>query len=147
VAAPQEARVRTRRDPKNIKALFERAAGGRGGSDLARVLWDVTTERTGPLRLVHGYVAQDARRFGLTKITKASAQKVYNAGLPLFFVGSKVNTFHFFDGWYLGYVMWPEEGESFESRYNNYNAYLEPELGKPTTFLFGIPPLRRRGRR
>lgn len=127
-----------------LRDLFGRAlsAAAKGGKNpaLSSVLWDATVERTGPLRLVHGYVATDARRLGLTKIARASAEKVYDAGLPVVLVGSKINTHHFFGGWNLAIVMWPEEGYTFSERYNNFGFYLDPELGKPTTFLFGLPP-------
>lgn len=143
------------RDPAlspELRELFGRAILFAQGSDtpdiaLSSVLWDATTERTGPLRFVSGYVAEDARRLGLTKVTRASAEKVYDAGFPVVLVGSKINTYHFFARSHLAFVMWPEEGHTFSSRYNNFDFYLEPELGKPTTFLFGLPPARRHGPR
>lgn len=145
---PSSRRKRARRDPSaELALLFDEAIRaarkGERRTDLGLVLWDATVEKTGPLRLVSGAQADMARRLGLTKVTKASAKKVWEAGLPLVFIGSNVNDYHFFGGWNLAYIPHVRAGTSFESVFNSFNFYLEPENGRPVTFIFGLPPQRR----
>lgn len=51
--------------------------------------------------------------------------------------------YHFFGGWNLAYIPHVRAGTSFESVFNSFNFYLEPENGRPVTFIFGLPPQRR----
>jgi len=138
---------RARRDPSaELTLLLDEAIRvaykGERQTSLSLVLWDATVEKTGPLQLVRGHQADSARALGLTKITRGSAEKVWDVGLPIVFVGSNVNTYHFFKNTSLAYVARPQ-GQSFKSVFNNVSFYMEPEIGRPVTFMFGLPPHKR----
>lgn len=144
-------RRHARDGPTDLDRLIDRATTlaveGRRDTSLSLVLWDATIEKTGPLKLVGGAQADGARSLGLTKISEESARRAWNAGLPIIFVGNKVNDFHFFKGWGLAQIHQPGPDSDFDTILNAINFYLEPELGnRVSTFMLGLPP-RRRGSR
>lgn len=98
------------------------------------------------IRKVSGAQAEQAKRLGLVKITRASALHLWMKGVPIIMVGSKVNAANFFGNWRLAHEMpsrdrveaerpWGSADKGFTVLVNSFNSYLEPELGKPAFFL------------
>jgi hypothetical protein len=92
------------------------------------------------IRRVSGAQASQARSLGLVKITKNSANLLFDAGVPLVVVGTNVNSFHFFGGWHLAMHVDTErylnEGQTFDRLVNSWSAYNEnPETGKMAFFV------------
>lgn len=83
----------------------------------------------------------------LKKINKTQAKKLWDQGKPIIFVGNKVNSYHFFGGWHLAFETsktecllksgYEPECE-FQSRVNNFEYYLEPELGSRAAFYIRV---------
>jgi len=87
--------------------------------------------------LVRGAQADDARRhLGLLKVTRATAEALWNVGFPVILTGNNVNSHHFFTGWNLAYPMRPKsEDGNFSVAANAFVANLEPELGTGPAFF------------
>ena len=93
------------------------------------------------IRRVGGAQAEGARRLGLVKVDRASAERLWNAGVQIVVVGSNVNDFHFFKGWHLAMQTDPDrissEGLTFSQFANNWSYYNEdPETGKIAFFMY-----------
>lgn len=75
------------------------------------------------------------------RINKTVARKLYNEGKTIIIVGDNVNDYHFFDGWHLasqmnkGDVEYSPSVSEFDARVNNFEFYLEPELGRRAAFF------------
>jgi hypothetical protein len=71
-----------------------------------------------------------------TRISKTKARKLYEAGYSVVIVGDNVNTFHFFDGWYLAHRIASTDGRemTFDAQVINFEFYLERELGRRSAF-------------
>jgi len=85
----------------------------------------------------------------LKKINKIKAKQLRDQGIPIIFVGNKVNSYHFFGGWGLASEkskpIEPEAypGEtSFETILNRAQFYLEPELGSRIAFYVRVEYLK-----
>ncbi len=75
---------------------------------------------------------------GHVKISHAQVIKYLQLGNKFegFLVGNKVNSFHFFGGWYLACRVTSDNLDEFNKSFNSFNFYLEPELGnRPAIYL------------
>lgn len=92
------------------------------------------------IRRVRGAQAEMGRRLGLIKVDTASAERLFNAAIPLVIVGTNVNTYHFFAGWHLAMeidpVKYKGENWTFRQMLNNWSYYnADPETGKAAFFV------------
>ena len=92
------------------------------------------------VKTVKGAQADMARSLGLVKIARSSAKDLFDMGVPLVLVGSKVNSHHFFGGWHLAMRMDSqrilEEGYDFDRYVNNWSYYNDNnETGKAAFFV------------
>ena len=89
-----------------------------------------------PGRTQTGYATKRLAPQGYKAITKPLAESMYNAGYPVTLCGNNVNSYHVFQGWYLGHTIQRSDIEersylvySFADLLNNFMFYLERELG------------------
>jgi len=97
------------------------------------------------IRRVGGAQADQALKNNLVKVTKESAEEMWERGYNVMIVGSNVSPFHFFGGWNLAQRMpkleraeldMPESSISrFDRIVNYFNSHLEPELGRHPAFF------------
>jgi len=92
------------------------------------------------VKRVIGAQADMVKRLGLVKITKSSAEGLFDLGIPLVVAPSKVNDFHFFGGWGLAHRIdsdrYLSEGWTFDMLVNNWSFYNEnSEMGKIAFFV------------
>ena len=93
------------------------------------------------IRRVGGAQAQMALKdLGLVKVDTASAESLFEADIPFVIVPSKVNSYHFFEGWNLAARVDPvrtkKEDWTFRQMLNNWNYYNEnSENGKAAFFV------------
>lgn len=77
------------------------------------------------------------------RIDKREARKRFNRGEVIIVVGDNVNDYHFFSGWHLAQrIEKTEDRNDFDSWINNFEFYLEPELGKRAAFFTDTTALR-----
>lgn len=82
-----------------------------------------------------GYATKRIAPQGYKAVTKPLAESMYNSGYPVTMCGNNVNSYHVFNGWYLGHTIqrcslsteFPSEG--FETNLKSFLFYLESELG------------------
>lgn len=75
------------------------------------------------------------------KVSISTVRANFRKGIKFrgFLVGNKVNSFHFFGGWYLAARIEKDTLADFECSYNSFNFYLEPELGnRVAIYVFPI---------
>ena len=82
---------------------------------------------------------------GYIAIDKPSAKRAFDAGLEVTLCGSNVNSYHVFNGWYLGCTIDKARhegsyGNDFDSILNNFLYYLESELGRYAVFYVKVQP-------
>jgi hypothetical protein len=79
------------------------------------------------------------KRLGLVKITRQSAADLFDLGVPLVLAPSKVNDYHFFDGWHLAMRVdsqrYLAEGHTFSRLENSFNAHADAETGNAAWFV------------
>lgn len=65
------------------------------------------------------------------KVTISQVRASFKKGVSFngFLVGNKVNSFHWFNGWYLAHTLKCDTLAEFEKHKNACEFYLEPELG------------------
>lgn len=76
---------------------------------------------------------------GYVAIDKPSAKLAFDAGLDVTIAGNNVNSYHIFNGWYLGHTINKarhegEHGNNFEDIVSNFMYYLDSELGRYPVF-------------
>jgi len=66
------------------------------------------------------------------KVTITQVRAAFKRGESFdgFLVGNKVNSSHFFAGWYLASSFKASNMDEFQKHRNAFDFYLEPELGK-----------------
>lgn len=93
------------------------------------------------IRRVGGAQAQMALKdLGLVKVDVASAERLFNAGVPFVIAPAKVNSHHFFGGWGLAMrvdsARYNAENWTFKRFLNNWSHYNEnSETGKAAFFV------------
>jgi len=93
------------------------------------------------IKRVGGAQAQMALKdLGHVKVDVASAERLFNAGVPFIIAPAKVNSHHFFSGWGLAIRVDPAryhaEGWTFKRFLNNWRYYNEnSETGKAAFFV------------
>lgn len=89
---------------------------------------------------VHGAQADEVKRIGLVKITRASAEALFDLGVPIVIAPNKINSYHFFHNFRLAMEVdsdrFLSEGWSFSSLVNDWSYYHEnSETGKIAFFV------------
>lgn len=93
------------------------------------------------IRRVGGAQAQMALKdLGLVKVDTASAEILFKSDIPFVIAPSKVNSFHFFEGWNLAARVDPvrtkKEDWTFRQMLDNWSFYNEnSETGKAAFFV------------
>lgn len=92
------------------------------------------------IRRIGGAQAQQAAAIGLIKIDRASAKRLYDAGLPITMAGDKVGAHAFFGHWSLAHTVhpasdWDKYRGQFDVLANSFNSYLDAELGRRPAFF------------
>jgi hypothetical protein len=78
------------------------------------------------------------------RINKRIARELWYEGVPITFVGNRVNTFHIFKGWHLG---WTTDIEhewmgDFDENVRRFEQGLEPELGNRAAYLAPVEAIK-----